>query len=152
MKIDLTKDEYKLLLDMLATADWVINAHKSEPDEKTEPYDQLQQKIFALAKEYGLDNLIHYDPEIGEYSPTLEFEENANDQVFIDEYDEDTFWDLLAIRMAQRDLVDQVGEDAFDEMEPTKRLAEVDTIAEKYFDEFTENGITNLRINPIVVH
>lgn len=151
MKLNFTKNDYRLLLDMITTADWVMNAHKPQPDDKTQPYDDLQQKIFASAHEYGFDNLIHHDKETGEYFPSSEFEESSNTQIFIDEYDEDTFWETLATRMAQRDLVDKIGEKSFDAMEPEERMAEVDKITDKYLDEFTENGIMSLQVTPPVV-
>lgn len=152
MKIDFTNDEYRLLLDLLSIADWVMNSHKSEPDERVAPYEELQQKVFSHAAEGGFDHLISYDESLGGYFPTIEFENNSDDQIFIEEYDEDSFWEILAGRLAQRDLVDELGSEAFLETDPADRLTMEDKHAEKYLDEFEANGIMNLRIIPGMVH
>jgi len=38
MKIDITKEEYRLLLDILSISDWVMNATRVEADSETAPY------------------------------------------------------------------------------------------------------------------
>lgn len=152
MKIDFTKKEYRLLLDLLSIADWVMSAHKTDPDERVTPYAALQQKIFSLAAEFGCDDLISYDESLAGYYPTVAFENESDDQIFIEEYDEDCFWDMLAGRLAQRDLVDELGPDAFLETEPAERMTMEDKHADKYLDEFEANGIMNLRITSGLVH
>lgn len=152
MKIELTKDEYRLLLDVVSIADWVMCAHKSDPDERLDPYLELQQKIFSLAKEAGFDNLISYDQTHKSYYPTMEFESSSSDQAFLDEYDEDTFWGLLSGRLAQRDLVSEMGEEAFLAMDEADRMTLADNKADIYLDEFEANGLMNLKVNPEIIH
>ena len=151
MNIDFTNKQYRLLLDILSIADMVMTSHKDESDERVAPYLELQQKVFSAASEFGFDNLISYDKELDGYFPTMEFENNSDDQVFMDEYDENNFWEMLAVRLAQRDLVDEIGEDAFLEMEPVERITLEDNRADRYFDEFESNGIINIRVNPEIV-
>ena len=148
MKIDFTKKEYRLLLDILSISDWVMSSHKDEPDERVTPYEELQQKIFSCAENFGFDNLISYDESLEGYSPTLEFEDESDDQDFIDEYDEDSFWDALAGRLAQRDLMDEIGSEAFIELDPVDRINMEDKKVDNYLNEFETNGIVNLRVNP----
>lgn len=152
MKIDLTKKEYRLLLDMISIAEWVMNSHKTDHDERLVPYEELQQKIFTSAKDFGFNNLVGYDESLEGYSLTREFEDESIDQVFIDEYDEDSFWDMLAGRMAQRDLMDEIGPENFMAMELMDRMAKEDEKVDGYLNEFEENGIMNLRVNPGLAH
>jgi hypothetical protein len=93
MKIDLTRKEYRDLLDMLSIAEWVLNAHKVEKDPRTERYRKPEQKFFALAKRMKYENLIAYAPEHDRYFPTREYEEKSSTQAFITEYDNDSFWE-----------------------------------------------------------
>jgi len=151
MNIDFTNKQYRLLLDIFSIADMVMNSHDNEPNERMVPYLELQQKVFSAASEFGFDDLISYDKELDGYFPTMEFENNSDDQVFMDEYDENNFWEMLAVRLAQRDLVDEIGEDAFLKMEPAERITLEDNRADRYFDEFESNGIINIRVNPEIV-
>ena len=78
MKIDTTKEEYRLLLDMLSISDWVMNSYKLEDDPETEPYAAFEQKLLSYAKDFGFDNLVQYDAE-EEYFPTAEYEAAETD-------------------------------------------------------------------------
>jgi len=50
MKINITKSEYRLLLDVLSISDWVMNSHKIGKNPKSEPYKELEQKFMSFAK------------------------------------------------------------------------------------------------------
>ena len=56
MKINITKKEYRLLLDVFSIATWVMNSHKYESDPKSVPYENLEQKFMAFAKEFGFES------------------------------------------------------------------------------------------------
>ena len=146
MEIQLSKEEYRLLLDMLHISDWVMNSHKVEEDSKAKPYKQVEQKILSYAKEFGFEDLVEYDNKYDEYSPTCEFEDLVSSTSFIEDYDDDVFWDELCHRLAQRDLIRERGLKEIKEMEPMARMVEEDKIAEKYDSEFVVNGIENFII------
>ena len=152
MKINLTKKEYRLLLDLLSISDWVLSARKPEPDPGTTPYFDLQQKILGQAAEFGFDNLVQYDREYDQYHFTDEFDEKSEDRRLIEEYDEETFWDLLSWRLAERDLMDRLGADAAMAMDEIDWNSEIDQIAGGYLDEFEANGLRHLKINPDLSH
>ena len=54
MKINITKKEYELILNVFEIAEWMMNSYKVEEDSETKKYIDLQQKIFSYAKEFGL--------------------------------------------------------------------------------------------------
>ena len=81
------KKEYRLLLDVFSIATWVMNSHKYEPDPKSAPYENLEQKFMAFAKDFGFKNLVEYDPKRETYSPTSEYEELESDMQFIEEFE-----------------------------------------------------------------
>jgi len=87
MKIHFKKSEYKLLLDVIYIADWVINSREIEDNPETKPYKDLEQKILSFAKDYGFENLVNYDNNFEEFLPTKEFEEDPTVNDFIDKYD-----------------------------------------------------------------
>jgi len=135
-----------LLLDIFSITDWVMNSHKAEDDPQTEPYKILEQKFMAFARDFGYDNLVIYDEKLGGYYPTAEYEKMESDMQFIDEFEEESFWDKLCFRLAQRDLLKKKGTQEYKAMDRFDRITEVDKIAEKYNNEFVKNGLENLVI------
>ncbi|MEJ2689823.1 MAG: hypothetical protein P8130_07715 [Deltaproteobacteria bacterium] len=147
MKIHFTKKEFRLLIDMISIAEWVMSSHKTGENPKSEPYEKLEQKILSYAKDFGFDNLIIYDKQMGKYFPTREYEDAGTDRPFIEEFEEEVFWEELGSRLAQRDLINEVGIKKLREMDPIERLTAEDEIAEKYHKEFASNGLKNLKIS-----
>ncbi len=147
MKINITKKEYRLLLDIFSIATWVMNSHKYEPDPKTIPYETLEKKFMAFAKDFGFKNLVEYDQKLDSYYPTSEFEESEADMKFIEEFEQDSFWEKLGSNLAKRDLINEIGLQQFENMEPFDRFQKTEKTAAKYHEEFEKNGIKNLIIH-----
>ena len=144
MKVTITKKEYRVLLDMLEVADWVLRSYKVEDDPETAEYLALEQKFLALAKDMEAGNLVDFDAETGNYQTSDVFEEQSRMMEFIDEYNNDVFWDELAERLALRDLVRAEGEERIRAMDFDERSEKVETLRGAYLDEFHANGITRL--------
>jgi len=148
MKINITNKEYLILLDILYIADWIMHGFYTEDRVATKKYRDLEQKLFSLAKEFGADDLIKPDGKDGEFFATRKFEDESLALEYIEEYEEESFWDELIERLAERDLVHKYGpeimklifedEDIHDELENFK---------EKYAKEFEKNGLKNLRLS-----
>ena len=146
MKINFTKKEYATLVEMILTADWVIQAHDSEPSDETRAYADLRKKLLSHHKEMGMEEAFRYAREDDEYYETAEYEANSPHMGFIDEYEEHIFWDSLAAKLAQRELA---AEEALSVAEPPtaeQRAMKLWEIQERYEEEFTEHGLDNLRI------
>lgn len=147
MKINISKKDYRLLLDMLAISDWVMNSNKVEDDPRTEPYEKLEQKLFAFAKDFDCEDLVMYDKETGKYYPTAEYDEHIFDTRFIEEFEDMSFWEKLCSGLAQRDLIQEKGIEALKKMDTLERMTEEDVRAEKYETEFSENSLKHLIIS-----
>jgi len=144
MKIDITKKEYRQLLDMVEIAEWVLNAYGTGPSDETKEYSDIYQKILSLAKDMGYENLITYDKDLDGYFATAEYEESEHMR-YIEEFEDDVFWEALPHRLAVRDLVKQFGEQKYTEMEFEERVSKILDLEEIYNKELEENGIDNLR-------
>lgn len=143
MKIECTKEEFKVLMDLVYAGNLLINGPKSK-EERVERYSDMEQKIFAMAKEYGLDDLIEYDEEFKEYMPTHEYEEDEFNE-YIDEYDTSVFWEELVMRLARRDALNYAGD--VDQNVSPGALREMQLKwEEQYEEEIADNGIMNLKI------
>ena len=144
MKINFTKKEYRLLLDMVEMAVWVLNSHRSNPSDEIMKYSEIYQRILSYAKDMGFENLITYDKELGGYYATFEYEESEHMR-YIEEFEDDVFWEALPHRLAVRDLVKQFGEKKYMEMEFEERVSKILELEAIYNKELEENGIDNMR-------
>ncbi|MGC9341443.1 MAG: hypothetical protein ACP5E3_01980 [Bacteroidales bacterium] len=62
----------------------MLYSHKTKEDKLSQKTEQLEQKLFSIAKEAGLDKWIEYDDEMDRYFPTIEMEEEIHH--YIDTY------------------------------------------------------------------
>ena len=146
MEIDITKDEYSTLLEIFEIADWVLHAHKIEENPETAKYRNIEQKVFSYAEDFGFENLIRFDDHLEQYFPTKEFEETSAGMKFIEEFENDSFWDELTERLVLRDLIRQEGKDNILRMTLEKRFQKEEPLREKYISEFQNNGLNNIDI------
>ncbi|WP_295624101.1 hypothetical protein [uncultured Nitrosomonas sp.] len=146
MKINITKKEYRLLLDVLYLGDWMLTAHDQEELPEKEKYQDVIQKFYSYAEEMGYGNLIEADKESNKYYETREYEDTSKVSEIIENYDNATFWDELVSGLAMRDAKETEGIDAIKKMSPEKRIELLHSLEEKYHEEFMANDLTNLKI------
>ncbi len=147
MKIEITKKEYRVLLDILSIADWIITYEEPREGEGVAAYEGLTQKLLAFAAEAGVGSLVTHDAVTGRYSFTADFEDSSRSWKFIDEFADGSFWEELSYRLAERDAARQAG--GFEKLRflnREKRSALHDPIRERYDAEFRENGVDRLVI------
>ena len=58
MQIDLSKKEFRRLLDMVYIGNWILNSTRG--DDRFADYDDLESKLFALCREQGMDTLVEH--------------------------------------------------------------------------------------------
>ncbi len=143
MKIECTKEEFKVLLDMVYAGNVLINSMRSQ-EEKIEEYANMEQFFLSKAKEYGLENIAEYDEEYSEYIPTREYEDEDFNG-YIDEYETRVFWEELIMRLARRDALNYAGD--VDQDITKAALKEMQLkLEDKYEEEIEANGIMNLKV------
>jgi hypothetical protein len=147
MKIEISEQEYALLVDMMNLADWFIHARKVDEQPEDAPYSELYQKIMSYGKNMPAHRKrMKYFEEMEEYEPgeTYMMELMAR---FITDYDDHAFWETMMTELAQRDVIkEEGGEEAYFTLEPEKRWAQEDKFKEQYMNEFAEHGLDNLVI------
>lgn len=114
MKIELSEQQYRDLIELLFLGNWVANATRTgaKGDEMIEKYEQLQDHILTFAEQFKADDVVI--KEGSEYYTTMEFEEAL--MPLMEDYDDYVFWEQLASRLAKRDLLNEIG--------PVRRLTE----------------------------
>lgn len=145
MKINFTKKEYRLLIEMLYLSDWMMHSHIVR--EEQNEYEVLKKKILSCYKEMGSDDIIELDKGSKEYYERKELEEYVHDKV-IKKYDEEVFWDGLIDKLSVRDVIREIGIEQYNALEGIERLTKIDEISERYANEFEQFGLERVRIDP----
>ncbi|MCL6614132.1 MAG: hypothetical protein K6U03_05905 [Firmicutes bacterium] len=147
MQINLTPEQYEILIKLVYLGNWVVNGALT-PDERLPDFDEVEELVYAqaggLAEEMGLVR-----DEKGRFFPSAALEDELME--FIDDYEEDCFWDHLSQRLAYRDLVEELGEEAVEMMPPNERAEALYRHEERYDREFEESGLEDLRLVKIKI-
>ena len=56
MQLDLTKKEFRRLLDMVYIGNWILNSTRG--DDRIADYDDLESKLFSLCRGQGMQALV----------------------------------------------------------------------------------------------
>ena len=144
IQVDLPVDQYRALIEMVQIADWVIHSHDSHPSASTASYRTVRKAILAKANAAGMGE--DFILEDGEYYETQDYEENSPHRKFVDEFEDTTFWDELANRLARRDLWDRFSEEEISQMSVQQRCEHVFPLESLYESEFSQHGLTRLRV------
>lgn len=133
MQIELTKKEFRRLLDLVYIGNWILNSTRG--DDRFADYDKVESKLFALAALNGMPELTekwHGDP-----IPSRAFSEGGIHEAIMD-YEDTVFFEILAEELARRDMDYQpISQDNYDEL-----LDRMD----EYISEFEANGTDNLTV------
>lgn len=134
MELDLTKKQFRRLIDMAYIGNWVLNSMRGA--DRFRDYDEVEEVLFAKAKEIGMESLIH---RIGhQILPSKAFVEGGIHNA-IAEYEGFVFYDILAEDLTRRDMGDvEISPENYNEF--VKRM-------EEYLEEFEENGTDHLTVD-----
>ncbi len=131
MNIELTKKEYRLLLDLAYIGNWVLNSTRGE--DRFAPYDDLESKLFGLCREHGMDVLV--EKWNGLDVPSKAYCDGGIHEA-IAFYEDNIFYEILAEELSRRDMeYPQISEENYDEI--VGRM-------NQYMTEFQSSGLEHL--------
>ncbi len=136
MEIELSKKQFRRLLDMVYIGNWILNSTRG-PD-RFRDYDVVESLLFEKARTSGMEILA--EVYHGETVPSRAFVEGGIHEAIM-EYENNVFFDILAEDLARRDMND-VPIDASNYAELTERM-------EAYITEFETNGTDNITIDTV---
>lgn len=150
VQISFNRKEYWDLLEILAMSDWVLFAHDIDKDKRKIRFQKIISKIHSFAKIIGYDDMIKYYDDENDYFPTKKFEETSEAQIFIQEYEDETFWDELVNRLVQREIDRMKKAKTIPDKLGIDEYFEISTPIEEIFSsEFENNGLENLILKEI---
>ena len=131
MQIDLSKKEFRRLLDMVYIGNWILNSTRG--DDRFADYDDLESKLFALCREQGMGALVErYE---GADVPSRAFSDGGIHEAIMD-YEDTVFYEILAEELSRRDMdYPEIDQDNYDEI--TARM-------DRYMSEFQASGVDHL--------
>ena len=133
MTIELSKQEFRSLLDLVYIGNWVLNSTRS--NDRIEEYDQVESKLFGLCQGTNLQALV--EQHLGVNFPSRAFTQGGIHEA-IAYYEDEIFFEILAEELSRRDMgYPDLTADNYSEL--TERM-------EKYMQEFDVNGIENLSL------
>ena len=134
MKIELTEQQYRYLLDLVYIGNWVINSTRE--NDRIREYDQVEGLIFSHCLSNKMSKLVELYQ--GEIIPSKAFVEGGIHEA-IAEYENNVFFDILAEDLARRDMNDAPIDES--------NLAELTSRMEVYISEFEKNGTDNITVD-----
>ncbi len=132
MNLHLTNRQFRLLLDLVYTGNWVINSIRG--DDRISEYDEVESAVFSNCRSCGLDALV----DGAESVPSLQYVDGGIHEAILD-YEDMVFYGILAEELARRDLKDR-------DVDGT----DSDLLARKidaYMAEFQQNGVENVAVS-----
>ena len=142
MHLRLSDQELATLIEMVSlAADVAAWNRKDGAQHQLGDFEQLESKLLAKAAQSGLGELIEFDTEHQRYRLRTDLEDPLFFQECYDEFRNESFWDELAIRLADRDLAKAIGQKQWDALTEEERRARTKDIEKRYWDEFTKRGV-----------
>jgi hypothetical protein len=147
MNFRLNDSEISTLIEMLSIATMMADFNESPTfAPKMYLFHQLEQKIMEHLHHAGYTRMVEYREEGQIYRVTDEMEQNSAIVECYDEFRQESFWEELVIRMADRDLILNIGLTAWEALGEEERRAFTIVEEKRYWSIFEKHGIDHLRI------
>lgn len=131
MQIELSKKEFRLLLDMVYIGNWVLNSTRG--NDRFRPYDELESKLFGLCRDNGMQVLVEKWNQ--EDVPSRAYCDGGIHEA-IGFYEDNVFYEILAEELSRRDMqYPEINEENYDEI-----VGRMD----RYMTEFQASGLDHL--------
>ena len=133
MKLELSKKQFRRLLDLVYIGNWILNSTRGQ--ERFADYDEVESLVFARAAIEGMPGLAELYQ--GEIVPSRAFVEGGIHEAIM-AYEDTMFFEILAQELALRDM---------DSDAPTPE--NVDELRERmdtYLGEFEQHGTDNITV------
>lgn len=134
MKIEMTEQEFRYLLDLVYIGNWVVNSTRE--DDRIVEYDQVESLIFSHCLHHKMSKLVELYK--GELIPSKAFADGGIHEA-IEQYEDVVFYEILAEDLAMRDMEDEEsGQEDYDAL-----MDRIDV----YLDEFDRNGTDHVSVD-----
>ena len=134
MKIELTEQQYRYLLDLVYIGNWVINSTRE--NDRIREYDEVESLVSSHCLRHRMPKLVELYQ--GDLIPSRAYADGGIHEA-IERYEDIVFYEILAEELALRDM----------DGEPLTRenYAELMDRIDVYLNEFDEHGTDNISVD-----
>lgn len=143
MKIDFTKEQFKVLMELVYLGDSIVNDF-NVPSEIEEKYEGIENYIYSFCSHFGYRDYVDYSSEYDLYFPTYKFDKEVERK--IQNYDENVFYRELVNKLARRDAKKKFKQ-KINQDNLTEFLRLQFKIEEKYDNELLKNDLENVKVD-----
>lgn len=147
MKLDFTKKQYETLIWALQITGSIYGVMGDMVDKKykkkSNKLDELEDHVLGIAKEMGLEDIL--DEFQGKRVVDEEYLNKVLDD--LNEYEEYSFWDNLARKLAERDLLRKLGREKVRSMDTIEYIDAEYPVEDEYHREFETHGLERVKID-----
>jgi hypothetical protein len=147
MHLRFSDQELVTLVEMVSLAANIAEWNEKETaDQKVAAYEAFASKILEKAQHSGLADLIEFDEERQRFRIRPEAEEQMFHHECYDEFRNESFWDELALRLSDRDLIRSIGQKAWDALTEDQRRERTGAWEKRYWEEFSRHGVDRVHV------
>ena len=133
MQIELSKKEFRSLLDLVYIGNWVLNSTRG--NDRFQVYDDLETKLFSLCRTNGMKVLV--EEWEGVDVPSRAYADGGIHEA-IAFYEDNVFYEILAEELSRRDMdYAEITDENYEEI--MGRMS-------RYMDEFQLSGLEHLKL------
>jgi len=133
MQIELSRQEFRTLLDMVYIGNWVLNSTRG--NDRFQIYDNLETKLFSLCRTNGMRVLV--EQWEGVDVPSRAYTDGGIHEA-IAFYEDNVFYEILAEELSRRDMnYAEITDENYDEIMGRMN---------RYMDEFQLSGLDHLKL------
>ncbi|HIT01692.1 MAG TPA: hypothetical protein IAC84_04250 [Firmicutes bacterium] len=134
MELELTRKQFRRLLDLVYIGNWILNSTRGE--DRFKDYDEVESLLFGRAAIEGMPTLAELYQ--GDVIPSRAFAEGGIHEAIM-EYENNVFFEILAEDLARRDMDDVPIDES--------NLEELNRRIDAYIDEFEAHGTDNITVD-----
>jgi len=142
MHLRFTDKELATLVEMVSFASEMANLNPNEDENAgITAFEEIENKVLEAAKNTGFSEIIEFDTERGKNRVTEKFQETSFFQKCFDELRNTLFWEELMIRLTERDVIREMGEQAYLSLSEQEREKKSEPLQKRYWKKFRQDGI-----------
>ncbi len=147
MHLRLSQQELETLVQMVSLAATVASWNqKDTAADGVSVYEDLESKVLEKAGHSGLGAWIEFDEETQRFRLRREIEERMFHTQCYEEFRNESFWDELAVRLADRDLIRAIGLPAWEQLSEEERRSRTAAWEKRYWAEFSKFGVERVAV------
>ena len=141
MHLRVSDDELATLVEMVSLATEMAALNPNDAGQAGYArFEEVESKALEAAKSTGLAGIVEFDMERGKNRVTEKFQENAYSQECFNEVQNAVFWEELMIRLAERDLIQEIGPAAHEALNEEERRKKTAPLEKRYWEQFKKDG------------